>query len=453
MRNLFFCLLICFWQIAAAQSSHIEGSVMLDLQRKTLTCEWTYSNLPERFALALNRDFGKPVVKDESGNIIQLKRLKDKGKTTEARQYALTPGTYQRLYITYKGKPGLINRIVAKNIADWKGNIAFNGYSLRASEQSAWYPLLYDTEQDKLYDNFTYRVDLQCNECKSIYLNGAPPQRGPSGVFASETAVPLLLYAGQFDFRQRGENYYINSPLSEKQEIILNEHTEKVKRFYELKLNIPYGSAITHLATTPTQKNKAWLFVSYPTIVQVGNDRKGMAGLFRESAEDSIQLTRISNINHEIGHYYFGNVLMPNDVLFWVFLEGFTQYMSLQAGKELLGLGLYDAWIDYYITQAEKQLFKPLHQITKHDEVDVRYRYYYIPLLLTAIEKEIGADMMWRWIEIILQSGQDVKTDYAFFQKTLMAAGLDAAQYETIAQQYIMSATAQRNVLAKVQQK
>ncbi len=127
--------------------------------------------------------------------------------------------------------------------------------------------------------------------------------------------------------------------------------------------------------------------------------------------------------------------------------------MSLQVGKELLGLSLYNTWIDYYIAQTERQRFKPLHQITKHDEVDVRYRYYYIPLLLTAIEKEIGADMMWRWIEIILQSGKDVRTDYTFFQKTLMAAGLDAMQYETIAQQYIMSATAQRNVLDKVRQK
>jgi len=29
------------------------------------------------------------------------------------------------------------------NTGDWKGNIAFNGMSLRAAESAAWYPILY----------------------------------------------------------------------------------------------------------------------------------------------------------------------------------------------------------------------------------------------------------------------------------------------------------------------
>ena len=77
----------------------------------------------------------------------------------------------------YTGKFPVINNMSnASETGDWKGNIAFNGETIRTdSFQTAWYPILYDIEKDKRHDAITYNIEVTCLDCKSIYVNGSKP--------------------------------------------------------------------------------------------------------------------------------------------------------------------------------------------------------------------------------------------------------------------------------------
>lgn len=55
--------------------------------------------------------------------------------------------------------------------SDWRGNIAFNGYSVRADGmQSNWYPVLYDISTRKRYENLRYDLNINCDDCTCYLL-------------------------------------------------------------------------------------------------------------------------------------------------------------------------------------------------------------------------------------------------------------------------------------------
>ncbi|CAN5596009.1 hypothetical protein BH23BAC1_BH23BAC1_19360 [soil metagenome] len=85
------------------------------------------------------------------------------------------------------------------------------------------------------------------------------------------------------------------------------------------KLQIPYESDITFVATTPTTKHHSWMFVTYPTITIIGREMGGIKGLFLTEDANKLNNKRMGGISHEAAHYYFGNLLPPNDALFWFF--------------------------------------------------------------------------------------------------------------------------------------
>jgi hypothetical protein len=84
-------------------------------------------------------------------------------------------------------------------VVDWRGNIAFNGTTLRADGiQSAWCPILYDIKTDMRYEKVTYDLDVTCNDCKVIYVNGSPPVSGTNAKVKSNTSQDLTMFAGDF---------------------------------------------------------------------------------------------------------------------------------------------------------------------------------------------------------------------------------------------------------------
>lgn len=170
---------------------------------------------------------------------------------------------------------------------DWKGNIAFNGYSLRTDgSQSCWYPVLHNSTKDVAASKVRYDLHLTCSDCQQLYVNGNAPVKGPSAQLKSAVPVQLSMYLGNYQAVKQDSTYFLNPDISAAQIQAFGQMTRTYKKFYEKHLHIPYKPAITYVQTTPTSKSNAWLFVDYPTIFTIGREKYGLKALFNKQTGD-----------------------------------------------------------------------------------------------------------------------------------------------------------------------
>lgn len=413
-----------------AQAPHLSGTIDISIKERTLTCNLSYDQIPEGYEILLNQAFKNPTF-SANNQKLKTKKKNNSAHYVDAVQYELPKGVSGKVQLAYQYKESQHNKGVP---SDWKGNLAFNYNSVRASEQTAWYPIWYsDTEGIQLTD-VSYDVEISCADCKSIYLNGSLPQDGQYGRLSSKKPVPLLLFAGLFDFDIINSIALVNSPLQEDEDAQVISYLESVKTFYESKLHMRLEKDLTVLASEPTTGDNAWLFATYPTIAIIGIDNWGMKGLFNEGDIDEV---RISSLAHEVGHYYIGNVFQPRGPLFWVLLEGVTEYMSLQANRQIFGEEFYRQFLLKYKSQVQGLLFLHLSDINQQDEISGLYRYAYVPLLLTAIENEVGNEVMWQWIQQLISYKNTAYSDYAFFKRSFIESGMTERQYTDIEAKFI----------------
>jgi len=415
-----------------AQAPHLTGTIDISIKNRTLSCNLSYDNIPEGYEILLNQAFKNPSFSTENKKF-KAKKKSNVAHYVDAYQYELPNGLSGKVQLIYdySEQDAKKNKGVA---SDWKGNLAFNNQTIRASEQTAWYPIWYsDTEERKITD-VSYDLEITCSDCKSIYLNGSLPREGQYGRLTSKKAVPLLLFAGLFDFNIINNISLVNSPLGQEQDAQVILYLDEVRAFYEEKMQMRLEKDLTLLSSEPTTADNAWLFATYPTIAIIGNDNWGMKGLFKNGAIDE---ARMSSLAHEVGHYYIGNVFKPRGPLFWVLLEGLTEYISLQANREIFGLDFYHQSLFKYRSQVQGLPFLHLSDINHQDEISGLYRYAYVPLLFTAIEREIGKDNMWQWIQHLLSYKESTYTDYAFFKRSFIESGMSERLYTDIESKYI----------------
>ena len=431
---------------AISKISVLNGTIESDLE---------YSNLPKlnNYSIWLNAGLNLRYFRDKEdkfnyGNI----KYYDDEISNEAFQYYFpdqeNKGRFlpEKFKINYVGKfPVISDTLKANNRGDWKGNIAFNGKNIRASEQTAWYPIIYDIENDVALNKVTYDIIIDCIDCESIYLNGSSPVKGKTANFKSDKPISMMLFAGLFDFTKNKNTYFINTDLNSEQEKILGNWTDKIVEFYENKLKIPYGNSVTYLYTTPISKKNAWMFVTYPTIAIIGQEKYNVKSYFTPNTNSLKDNSNIEYFAHELGHYYFGTVIVPNSELRWFFLEGLTEYLALQTVKDVLGEESYRAKIDTYLKETKDYIPKSLATI-KNSEIDETYRYYYVPLLVTALEIEVGKEKVWNWLRTVLKSEKLIKTDYYFFKSTLIYSGIKESEFKKFEENYILSEKAKENV-------
>lgn len=455
ISKLLIVLFIANIQILIAQIPHLTGEVKISILNGTIEGDLEYSNLPKlkNYSIWLNTGLNLRYFRDGEdkfnyGNI----KYYDEEKSSEAFQYYFPDKDNkdrflpEKFKINYVGKfPVISDTLKASNRGDWKGNIAFNGKSIRASEQTAWYPILYDIENDVELNKVTYDIKINCIDCESIYLNGSSPIKGKTVNFKSDKPISMMLFAGIFDFTKNNHTYFINTELNSEQEKVLGSWTDKIVNFYENKFKIPYENSVTYLYTTPISKKNAWMFVTYPTIVIIGQEKYNVKSYFAPNTNKLKDNSNIEYFAHELGHYYFGTVIVPNSELRWVFLEGLTEYLALQTVKEVLGEESYHKKIDTYLKGTIDYIPKSMATI-KNSEIDETYRYYYVPLLVTALEKEIGKERVWNWLRTVLKSEKSVKTDYEYFKTSLVKSGIKEIEFKNFEEKYILSEQAKENV-------
>ncbi|WP_164674922.1 M1 family metallopeptidase [Anditalea andensis] len=414
------------------QTPHLSGKIEISVKHRTLSCNLNYDHIPEGYELLLNQAFKNPNIKANDISI-RTNKKNNSENYVDAVQYELPPNTRGSINLVYEYRETRAKRDKIGPY-DWKGNLAFNHNSIRASEQTVWYPIWYNPTDGVQLTDVKYDLEISCNDCSSIFLNGSLPQGGQYGTLSSDKAVPLLLFAGNFDFDIQRGIALVNSPLKEEQDIAVIDYLERVKAFYASKIHMSIGHDLTIMSSEPTSADNAWLFATYPTIAIIGTDHQGMKGFFKEGNLDEV---RISSLAHEVAHYYIGNVFQPRGPLFWVLLEGVTEYLSLQANRHIFGDAFYDAFLEKYKEQVQGLPFLHLSDIGHQDEVSSLYRYAYVPLLLTAIEKEIGNDSMWLWIQQLISYKDTEYSDYAFFKKSFIQSGLTENTFTDLETKFI----------------
>lgn len=155
---------------------------------------------------------------------------------------------------------------------------------------------------------------------------------------------------------------------------------------------------------------------------------------------------------HELAHYYFGSLLTTDGEFGHIVDESFAEYMALNLTKNLESEQDYRGVLEKRITPLKfLKNYKPWAQVTKEADYGNReyYLYYYGPVLLTAIEKEIGEEAMRQWLRLML-AAKPSHTDYSFVLSTFKKAVPDAALQQKVIDSYFTSANALNTAVAKI---
>jgi len=155
--NLFLCWVV-FATSVCAQSPHIAGKVEIVMSTGQITCDLIVSNIPDLgkdYQILLNKGFNIKAIKNRDNATLAYDgfyngKMKGEGISYIPLWKDSTLSNPKQLHITYTGAFPIYKDTL--NFIDFKGLIAFNGKTLRAADQSKWYPIIYDVKKDQLIE-------------------------------------------------------------------------------------------------------------------------------------------------------------------------------------------------------------------------------------------------------------------------------------------------------------
>jgi len=455
MRSLFIVLLVVFSSfLFASTPPTLTGTVRISITDGTIDADLNLSNIPKikDYEILLNSGLNVEYFRNTTAKVnYAFKKTYNPEKSYESFGYYFPDNTGKSkflprsLQLKYTGKFSVIASLdTASEHGDWKGNIAFNGKTIRADGlQSTWYPVLYDITNDKKLYKLLHDIEIICDDCQSIYLNGSEPISATHGRFKSDTPIELAIFAGEYGFEKKNNSYYLNTGLSKQQITSLSEFTKDLVQFYQNVLSIPYGNDVTYIQTTPISKKNGWLFVSFPSIVSVSHTG-GFKNLFNEKKEAQYK----PFIAHELAHYYFGTYKQFNAELGSLFNESFSEYLAIVSMRSLQGEKSYFSYID----KKEKELANMRFVTIKDAKITTKfadrniYLYSYVPIVLLAMEKEIGKKNMFLWLNNVLTAKTD-RANYAFLVETLGSVVNDVDKMNELKNTYLENKNSFGNAL------
>ncbi|HWJ25256.1 MAG TPA: hypothetical protein VNS32_01870, partial [Flavisolibacter sp.] len=360
---------------------HIQGKVSISVKKGTIECDLILSNMPRLndYYLRLNSGMNIRYIKNAEGLMSPLQYERSQQDTLssgESLAYYIPAYNKSGKYLphairfNYVGMYPVITD--TSSVVDWRGNIAFNGTTLRADGiQSAWSPILYDVTTDTRYEKVTYDLDVTCNDCEVIYVNGSQPISGTHAKVKSTSPQDLTMFAGDFRSVSINGNYFLNPDADDQQLTELEKNLHSYQGYLEKKLAIPYKGKAVYIQTTPVSKNNSWLFASYPTIVKVGWE-EGMKSFVSKSEGTGY----MQYMAHELAHYYFGTFRTFNSELGDMISEGFAEYLALHYTRIWIGDSLYREKLQSKARAMRN--FEPIPIANVHSKSDYRNRELYI---------------------------------------------------------------------------
>lgn len=448
-------LMACTTIAAQDTIPHVTGKVNISVKKGTMECDLTLSNMPRLtdYYLRLNSGMNIRYIKNGESAASQPlqydKSVYDSMSSGESSAYYIPAynktGKYlpRAVRFNYVGMFPVITD--TSSVADWRGNLAFNGTTLRADGiQSAWAPILYDVKNDKRYEKVTYDLDVTCSDCQVIYVNGSQPVTGTRAQVKSTNAQDLTMFLGDFKSVSINGNYFLNPDADDQQLAELEKTLQSYQSYLGKKLGIPYKGKAVYIQTTPVSKYNSWLFASYPTIVKIGWDEGMKSFVSKEEGPGFKQY-----MAHELAHYYFGTFRTFNSELGDMISEGFAEFLALHITRTQISDSLYRQKLESKVRSMRN--FKPTAMAAVRSNNDYQdrelYVYYYAPVILSAIEKEIGEEKMWAWIKSLLQTPA-VFTNYSFFEQTLIEVVKDKNKMAQLREKYLIPANALQNAVA-----
>lgn len=390
----------------------------------TIYADLKLSNLPAldtAFRIRLHHGMNIKFMEDSAGFIrFNSKSLGDvmDYRPYRSQRYLVSPKTIR---VSYTGAFPIYTDTM--NLVDYKSIIALNGETLRASEESKWYPVIYDTKNDREIEQLTYDISVDCQDCKTIYINGTSAKPGPTANFKNTTPRALLLFMGNYNKQEFPGSDFLNAKMPEDIAAAFDHQITGIKTFYEKKLSVPYKEKIVfleHKAIQAYGTNQSWGFVTFPTIA--------VAGLpFSKTIDPKTgklnHFVRFSFYAHELAHYYFGTFFVPNSTLRDFFIESTAEYLSIKAAEHEYGKDSTKSTIKFKKGLLKENKVIPLSQFSDKDEMDDAYRYAYGPLVLLALEKKVGEEKVYRILQNALKN-KDQNSDYTFLTKIVKEAGI-----------------------------
>lgn len=447
MKKISSLLIFLYFINISFSQSHISGTVTLDIEKGYMQCEFTLSNLPKlkNYKILLNHGMNIKYFKNNEGQLISYDGYYGGKMNGEGLEYYFvnnqnTKTNLEPIFkIEYSGAFPVYKDDL--NGFDFKGYIAINEKTIRATEQSKWYPILYDVDNDKLIDNYTYEISVITTKSRSVFLNGTQPKKGISSAFSSTKPVPLFLFAGDYDFRSINGNYLINTDVTEDVSIKIFENIDSIKLYYKNLLDIDFKDKIyiiNHNAVKDL-KNDDWGFNTYPAF---GFSNLNFNDLLTK--ENKFKENRYKFFAHELAHNYFGtNVNSGN--LSWFWLEGTAEYLSLVALESYTNKKNIDEYYEYYCKSIENKNFIPLDNISKKEQINSDYRYILGPLIFKSFEISFGKDKTIKTLKSLLEMSKNQTLTISTWEQSAIENGISKKSFKTFKKTFLSSKQFKKN--------
>lgn len=307
---------------------------------------------------------------------------------------------------------------------DWKGRVAFDGRTVRATEQTRFYPVVLQSNGGQL-DQLAYDIEVTCATCRAIYLNGSAPVRGRRAHLVSSVRRPLLLYAGDFPVSRYAGSYFVGAEASPASARVLGEELAQIASAHRSYLGLPIEDSPVLLSFASVQRSQpvgkiAWAFASWPTLATSG--RLSFDEVVSRMSDEHFKRFQLHYLAHEMAHYYFYERYNPRGPLRWFMMESTAEYLAAVAVRRLQGEAAYEERLGYYVEGARLDV-KPLDRVTAPEEINENYRYNVGPLLWVAMSNTLGKDVVRDTLAEFARAPPDADVDYAMLRRRLITAG------------------------------
>ncbi|WP_400263412.1 hypothetical protein ACFX5U_10485 [Sphingobacterium sp. SG20118] len=455
-RTIITSVLILFYNLISAQS--IKGTVEIDMKTGLINCSFELYNLPEikNYKILLNKGMNIKYFKDSEKKIMNYDGHYDGKMKGEANEYSFRaangktlemPLTFQ---VDYKGAfPIYLDSPEDFGPFDYKGIIAFNGKTLRAADQTKWYPILYDVDNDKLIDKYIYDITFKIknSENNTIFINGNVPQKTNEHQFVSNKASTLLIFIGNYDFTSNNAGYLLNFDADEETVSKIFDNIEAIKKILAINLKSEFKDkiyVINHKAVNKRKLGSSWAFNDYPAFAFTDLDP---SKLLNENGQFVDWYLKF--FGHELAHNYFGTNVLSGK-LSWFWLESFAEYLSYNVTEDFGLKGYLKETLVADAKKIESQSYIPLSEITDPGQINESYRYILAPLMLKCFEDTFGRDKANLVLRTLLKYSLTHSLTLEHFDKAVSESGIKAADYEVFKIKYITSKDFKENIISHI---
>jgi hypothetical protein len=326
--------------------------------------------------------------------------------------------------------------------SDWKGLIAFDGRSVRATDQTRFYPVAVDKKSGAEIDSMRYRVRVRCRTCRTIYMNGAEPAPGPVALFASALPRQLFLYAGNFPATTSDGAHFVGVPVTPAEAKALSGDMRAIGLVHQDYLQVPFGDTASFLSFASVARSHKlgkiyFQFVVWPTIAMDG--RVSFKTLLSPDTGHMLPDSK-RYLAHEAAHYYFGTLYAPRGPLRWFLLESTAEFLSMKYVRRTQGDAAFRKLWDDHVSDAVKlRNLVPLDRVTDPEQIGDKYRYALGPLLFFELERYVGTDTVRRTLTTLVRARPSAEMDYKLFTARLTDTGARKERLDAFARDCLVA--------------